>query len=63
MENARPPPAVPLVPLIDEPGMFDTPEMWERHLKSVESMPESPARAAMITAAQNVLAWKRGQRT
>jgi hypothetical protein len=48
--NAKPQPVPPLPPLIDEPGMFDTPETWERHLNGLQSLPDSPARASMIEA-------------
>lgn len=48
-----------LSPMIDEPGMFDTLETWERHLKTLEALPDSTLKPGMIREAKQVIATKK----
>jgi len=53
-----------LAPMIDEPGVFDTTlETWERYLKTLEDLPESTLKPAMIASAKKTIAWKRARQT
>ena len=48
-----------LAPMIDEPGIFDTLETWEQYLKTLENLPDSTLKPALIASAKKMIARKR----